>query len=185
MLDAISKNVYNPYATKFAEFVVPLFLDAYRQVDQQTKAKMEEMLVTWRTGSPSGKEVFGFVSQLTLERNVWGGDDATSSTNSPRKAQHAQPVTKSQVLAELEVALAQKERVAALNPSDTNIKNQATALYQVCHLLLSKLDCLTKSFDYSFVNLLSGVSHRKSCHKFCSNFGQRPRTPPPQRRHKA
>ncbi len=83
------------------------------------------------------------------------------------------------------MALAQKERAAALNPSDTNIKNQATALYQVCYLLLSKLDCLTKSFDYSFVNLLSGVSHRKSCHKFCSNFGQRIRTPSPQLRHKA
>ena len=82
VLDAISKNVYNPYASKFAEFVVTLFLDSYRAVDQQTKAKMEEMLVTWRTGSPTGKEVFGVASQVMLERSIWGGSDPSSSNAS-------------------------------------------------------------------------------------------------------
>lgn len=40
---------------------------------------MEEMLVTWRTGSPTGKEVFGVASQLMLERSIWGGVDASTS----------------------------------------------------------------------------------------------------------
>ncbi|KLO14940.1 hypothetical protein SCHPADRAFT_902804 [Schizopora paradoxa] len=133
VLDAISKNVYIPYASKFADFVVPLFLDAYRQVDQQTKAKMEEMLVTWRTGSPSGKEVFGVTSQMMLEKSIWGGGNGLPSSS--RKVQQTSPVTKSQVLAELEVTLAQKERFAMLNPSDSVVKNQVAVLYQLRRLV--------------------------------------------------
>ena len=44
VLDAISKNVFDPYAAKFSAFVVALFLDTYSQVDQTTRSKMEEML---------------------------------------------------------------------------------------------------------------------------------------------
>lgn len=78
LLDAISKNVFDPYARHFAPFVIPLFLDTYHQVDQATRSKMEEMLLTWRTGAPSGKEVFGVISQLAIERGVWGGDSTSS-----------------------------------------------------------------------------------------------------------
>jgi hypothetical protein len=35
---------------------------------------MEEMLLTWRTASPSGKELFGVIPQLAIERGIWGGD---------------------------------------------------------------------------------------------------------------
>lgn len=108
---------------------------------------MEEMLVTWRTGSPSGKEVFGVTSQMMLEKSVWGGGNGMPSVSchqtrsvsihlpetrqSSRKVQQTPPVTKSQVLAELEVTLAQKERFATLNPLDSVVKNQVAVLYQV------------------------------------------------------
>ena len=79
VLDAISKNVYDPYASRFATLVVPLFIDTYRQVDPSTRSKMEEMLVTWRTGSPNGKELFGVASQVTLERSIWGNDTTSAA----------------------------------------------------------------------------------------------------------
>ena len=72
LLDAISKNVYEPYARHFASFVIPLFLDTYGQVDETTRNKMEEMLLTWRTGSPAGKELFGVPPQIAIERGIWG-----------------------------------------------------------------------------------------------------------------
>jgi len=78
LLDAISKNVYEPYARHFAGFVLPLFLDTYSLVDDNTRSKMEEMLLTWRTGSPQGKELFGVPPQVAIERGIWG-DAATSS----------------------------------------------------------------------------------------------------------
>ena len=74
LLDAISKNVYEPYARHFATFVIPLFLETYDQVDQATRGKMEEMLLTWRTGAPNGKELFGIVPQVNIERGIWGGE---------------------------------------------------------------------------------------------------------------
>lgn len=79
LLDAISKNVFDPYARHFAPFVIPLFLDTYQHVDQATRSKMEEMLLTWRTGAPSGKELFGVITQLAIERGVWGGDPTSSA----------------------------------------------------------------------------------------------------------
>ena len=72
VLDAISKNIYEPYARQFSSFVVPLYLETYRQVDDATRGKMEEMLLTWRTGSPTGTELFGIQQQHAIERGVWG-----------------------------------------------------------------------------------------------------------------
>lgn len=81
LLDAISKNVYEPYARQFSSFVVSLFLETYPVVDDNTRGKMEEMLLTWRTGSPTGKELFGVPQQIGIERGVWGGG-ATGSVRS-------------------------------------------------------------------------------------------------------
>ena len=72
LLDAISKNVYDPYARVFASFVIPLFLETYRSVDNNTRSKMDEMLLTWRTGAPNGKELFGLAPQMAIERGIWG-----------------------------------------------------------------------------------------------------------------
>ncbi|KIY49318.1 hypothetical protein FISHEDRAFT_31535, partial [Fistulina hepatica ATCC 64428] len=68
LLDALSKNLFKSYAHQFAPLVKDLFLDAYREVDEPTCGKMVEMLLTWRTGSPMKKELFGVATQLAIER---------------------------------------------------------------------------------------------------------------------
>ena len=107
---------------------------------------MEEMLVTWRTGSPSGKELFGIAAQVSLERQIWGQDPSSSVSHSPRRfpqRKHAQyvrqtsrrrgqpPLSKSQVLAELDVTLARKEQAIQANPYDRTAASQASVLHQV------------------------------------------------------
>jgi pre-mRNA cleavage complex 2 protein Pcf11 len=82
LIDAISKNVYNPYARFFASVVAPLFLETYGQVDQQTRNKMEEMLLTWRTGAPGGRELFGVGPQVAIERGIWGTSPDVRATSS-------------------------------------------------------------------------------------------------------
>lgn len=76
LIDALSKNVFDPYAGHFASIVVPLFLETYQQVDQQTRGKMEEMLLTWRTGAPNGRELFGVGPQVSIERGIWPSNPA-------------------------------------------------------------------------------------------------------------
>jgi pre-mRNA cleavage complex 2 protein Pcf11 len=156
LLDAISKNVYEPYAREFAPYVIPLFLEAYQEVDQNTRSKMEEMLLTWRTGGANGKELFGVVPQVTIERGVWGGDSGQVDVRSRhRKSAHRrgsqlfhprirvlQPtsgfysgsgqISKSQVLSELEFTLGQKERALQANPYDSVSQNHLNVLQQVC-----------------------------------------------------
>jgi len=149
LLDAISKNVFDPYARHFAPFVIPLFLEAYQQVDQQTRSKMEEMLITWRTGSPTGKELFGVITQLSIERGIWGGDSASLvdvrvpllptcfpslpclQATSPNSSGVNQ-VSKAQVLSELEFTLGQKERILQANPWDATAPKHIEVLQQVC-----------------------------------------------------
>src|SRR6267154_2296344 len=63
LLDAMSKNAYEPYVRHFAPFVTGLFLETYQQVDQATRSKMEEILLTWRTA---------------IERGIWGGDSRSA-----------------------------------------------------------------------------------------------------------
>lgn len=146
LLDAISKNVYEPYARNFSSFVVSLFLETYRLVDDSTRRKMEEMLLTWRTGSPHGKELFGVQQQMAIERGVWGGGAAGSVSGSYRVlrsivSHHPQSsnnfysgagiITKSQVLSELQFTLGQKERALQANPYDTLSQNHIAILHQV------------------------------------------------------
>ena len=148
LLDAISKNVYNPYANSFAPLVVRLFLDTYEQVDQSTRSKMEEMLLTWRTGSPNGRELFGVVPQLAIERQIWGGESTqnavracrvesryqTSCTSQSSSRFGASPsVSAAQVLSELEFVLNQKERALQVNPYDKTSQNHVVVLQQVSH----------------------------------------------------
>ncbi|KZW04079.1 hypothetical protein EXIGLDRAFT_600069 [Exidia glandulosa HHB12029] len=125
LLDSICKNIYSPYASVFAPMVANLFLDAYYAVDPSTQSKMEEMLVTWRTGAPDGRELFGVSPQITLERRVWGGGP-------PQAPQQA---TRKQVLAELEVTLAQKERILQSNPYDSTVAQQVDTLLQLRNLV--------------------------------------------------
>ncbi|KAJ7228562.1 hypothetical protein GGX14DRAFT_413709 [Mycena pura] len=126
LLDAISKNVYEPYARHFSAFVVPLFLETYGQVDEQTRSKMEEMLLTWRTGSPTSTFLFGPGSQNAIERGVWG--DGASASNSNL-------ISTAQVLTELEFTLSQKERAFQTNPYDTTSQNHIIVLHQLRKLV--------------------------------------------------
>jgi|ERR1700722_867778 len=154
LLDAISKNIYEPYAHHFKAFVTPLFLETYQQVDQNTRSKMEEMLLTWRTGAPNGRELFGIAPQVLIERGVWGSEPGYSAdvsymrttynshhrdscqSNSPHQSvsgyhNGSGQISKSQVLSELEFTLGQKERVLQTNPYDTISQNHINVLHQV------------------------------------------------------
>ena len=149
LLDAISKNVYEPYARHFATFVIPLFLETYDQVDQATRGKMEEMLLTWRTGAPNGKELFGIVPQVNIERGIWGGEPSASEVRRIlstvivvtdahvcQQSTHAVypasgQISKLQVISELEFTLGQKERTLQMNPYDSVSQNHVAVLQQV------------------------------------------------------
>lgn len=151
LLDAISKNVYELYARRFSSFVVPLYLETYSQVDEGTRGKMEEMLLTWRTGSPTGKELFGVPQQIAIERGVWGDGGTSNSVSLPFSVPRPSSsffqsgfhsgtgqITKSQVLSELQFTLGQKERTVQLNPYDTASQNHIAVLHQVC-LIVSQV----------------------------------------------
>ncbi|KAI0723239.1 hypothetical protein C8Q76DRAFT_646524 [Earliella scabrosa] len=127
LLDAISKNVYDPYARHFTPVVVRLFLDTYEVVDQSTRSKMEEMLLTWRTGAPNGRELFGVVPQLAIERHIWGGE----STQAASGTRGGPAISQAQVLSELEFVLNQKERVLQANPYDKLTQSHITVLQQL------------------------------------------------------
>jgi len=132
LLDAISKNVYEPYARRFSSFVVSLYLETYSQVDEGTRGKMEEMLLTWRTGSPTGKELFGVPQQIAIERGVWG-DGGTSNLSGFYSGTGR--IMKSQVLSELQFTLGQKERAVQSNPYDTTSQNHIAVLHQLRKLV--------------------------------------------------
>ncbi|KIK68045.1 hypothetical protein GYMLUDRAFT_81519 [Collybiopsis luxurians FD-317 M1] len=145
LLDMISKNIYEPYARHFSRFVVALFIEAYQQVDEATRSKMVELVLTWRSGSPTGKELFGVPAQVAIERSIWG--DGSNSVGSPLEtllaiAKNAVQsssgfytgvgqITKAQVISELEFTLGQKERAVQANPSDYTSKNHVMVLQQL------------------------------------------------------
>lgn len=145
LLDAMSKNVFDPYARLFAPIVVRLFLDTYESVDQATRHKMEEMLGTWRNGAPNGRELFGIVAQLGIEREIWGGESTQNvvrklparsrrrrPTQRPQNTRHVQAsISTAQVLGELEFVLGNKERVLQANPYDKQTQSHVQVLHQV------------------------------------------------------
>lgn len=150
VLDAISKNVYDPYGRTFATFIIPLFLDTYAQVDQPTRSKMEEMLLTWRTGAPNGKELFGIGPQTAIERGIWGGGTNHAEVrtsiirlynrrilhrkqqgSSSRPGARYPHISQAQVISELEYTIGQKQRALQTNPYDTISQSHLSVLEQV------------------------------------------------------
>ncbi|KAF7776009.1 hypothetical protein Agabi119p4_4402 [Agaricus bisporus var. burnettii] len=105
LLDAISKNVYEP------------------MVDDGTRSKMDEMLLTWRTGAPNGKELFGLGPQMAIERGIWGDQAGPGQ------------ITKTQVMSELNFALQAKERAIQANPNDIATKHHIQVLLQLRSLV--------------------------------------------------
>lgn len=148
LLDALCKNVYDPYARLFTPVVVRLFLDTYELVDQSTRQKMDEMLLTWRSGAANGRELFGAVSQLAIERQIWGGESTQNGVRDKRlvrlgtsklivrtrrqSSRNGQlGISAQQVLSELEFVLNQKERTLQQNPYDKQSQTHVAVLHQV------------------------------------------------------
>ncbi|KAI9063314.1 hypothetical protein FKP32DRAFT_1628211 [Trametes sanguinea] len=147
LLDAISKNVYDPYARHFAPIVANLFIETYEAVDPTTRSKMEEMLLTWRTGAPNGRELFGVVPQLAIEQHIWGSGATQTAVRSPSQRRKGRPdrrvkqsgsrapssssISQAQVLSELEFVLGQKERQLHSNPYDKGTQHHVAILQQL------------------------------------------------------
>ncbi|CDO71284.1 hypothetical protein BN946_scf184908.g41 [Trametes cinnabarina] len=129
LLDAISKNVYDPYARHFAPIVANLFIETYEAVDVTTRSKMEEMLLTWRTGAPNGRELFGVVPQLAIEQHIWGSGSAQTAPGN--RASSSSIISQAQVLSELEFVLGQKERLLHANPYDKSTQHHVAILQQL------------------------------------------------------
>jgi len=91
---------------------------------------MEEMLLTWRTGAPNGRELFGVGPQLAIERGIWPSNPGQGLSHSSNAF-----VSKSQVLSELEFALRQKERILQNNPYDAVASNHIGILSQLRKLV--------------------------------------------------
>ncbi|KAI0068792.1 hypothetical protein BV25DRAFT_1874001 [Artomyces pyxidatus] len=124
LVDAISKNLYDPFAHHFASIVSPLFLETYGQVDPVTRTKMEEMLLTWRNGGPNGRQLFGVGVQNAIERGIWGSSSgAEGSANGF--------ISKAQVLSELQFTLNQTQQRLSSNPYDTEARNNLGVLQQL------------------------------------------------------
>lgn len=100
---------------------------------------MEEMLITWRNGSPTRSELFGTVNQIAIERGVWGSgsDSAVSSTQRKRPLPYSSSaqITKGQVLSELQFAIDAKKRALQMNPYDTDAQRKTEVLHQVSFTL--------------------------------------------------
>lgn len=177
LLDAISKNVYEHYARYFTPLVVGLFLDTYNQVDQNIRSKMEEMLLTWRSGSPAQRELFGVAPQVAIERQIWGGDSTQSNVSrlvvlllrSPhiqncllQSSIHRPTVSTAQVLSELEFVLGQKERMLQASPYDRATQTHVAVLHQVCFVFVNNLLLFTNSDQLQLRKVVqSGVSQEE------------------------
>jgi pre-mRNA cleavage complex 2 protein Pcf11 len=107
---------------------------------------MEEMLVTWRTAA-GGAELFGHTAQQRIEATVWGSGvvrplaskwkpSANHMHDRRRRPFHqsSHSPTKTQVLTELEVILAQKQRALEINPYDNTASTHIDVLFQVSFL---------------------------------------------------
>ncbi|KAI5990348.1 hypothetical protein EDC04DRAFT_2911969 [Pisolithus marmoratus] len=96
----------------FVTFIIFLFLETYQQVDQPTGSKMEEMLITWRTSAPNGKELFGVITQLSIEQGICGGYSTSPAD----------------VLSELEFTLSQKDGALQANAWDLTAQKHVDQL---------------------------------------------------------
>jgi len=205
-LDVILKNVNDPYARQFAPFVTLLFLEAYGQVDQNTRSKMEEMLMTWRNGGANGKELFGVIPQVSIEQGVWGGNSGHADVHfrhckfnreqdlplfrrclcvpqpTPGFYSGSGQISKSQVLSELEFILGQKEHALQTNPFDAVPQNHINVLQQVCAVFFPSAYSLIKPL-HQLRKLVEagGVSQDELCQILSQlhSFSQNTAPPPP------
>lgn len=136
---------------------------------------MDEMLLTWRSGAPNSRELFGVVPQMAIEQQIWGGEStqtgvchqlavppgvagliANLKQQSPRGGQPS--VSTPQVLSELEFVLGQKQRTAQANPADAQSATHVNILLQVSDITLQS--AMNSNVARSFVH-----SSRKDARK--------------------
>ncbi len=82
LLDSISKNIGYPYPVLWAPHVYRIFMDTYRIVDATIKAKLENLLATWRDSGADGAPLFGADAQASIENSLFGS--AKSPPPQPR-----------------------------------------------------------------------------------------------------
>jgi len=85
--------------------------------------------LTWRTGAPNGRELFGVVNQIAIERQIWG--EGANTASSSRNPTGRPSISTAQVLSELEFVLGHKERELRANPYDKNNQNNVSVLHQL------------------------------------------------------
>ena len=129
-------------------------------MDESTKAKMIEMLATWRAGAPNGKELFGAVPQLAIEQDLFGTSTASVRTLSDvlfssltiSRIQDTARISSAQVLGELQFAIGQAEREMQSNPYNNTVRTQLPVLHQVSSFFCRFRTTRQVTLRHSFVN---------------------------------
>ncbi|KDN52939.1 hypothetical protein K437DRAFT_219630 [Tilletiaria anomala UBC 951] len=79
LLDSICKNIGYPYHVLWAPHIARIFMDSYRVVDLPVKAKLEDLLATWRDSGSDGGPLFGFDAQKQLEKALYSSAEGHRS----------------------------------------------------------------------------------------------------------
>ncbi|KAI6044631.1 hypothetical protein EDC04DRAFT_2936257 [Pisolithus marmoratus] len=114
----------------FMTFIILFFLETYQQVDQPTDSKMEEVLITWQTGAPNGKELFSVITQLSIEQGICGGYSTSPAD----------------VLSKLEFMLSQKDGALQANTWDLTAQKHVEQLHNLVEASVSQ-DGLQQIFN--------------------------------------
>jgi pre-mRNA cleavage complex 2 protein Pcf11 len=148
LLDSIVKNCPDPYIGLVTPIIHRLFLDIYNSVDETTRTKMREMLVTWRTGLAGGGPVFPNAVLDMIERGVYDRGYVSAPHRASRRALREpqsfqrnngpRKPTPQQVWTELEVVFSTKERMARENPHDEVTRKHLEILIQVCSFIVQR-----------------------------------------------
>ncbi|PWY96894.1 hypothetical protein BCV70DRAFT_203229 [Testicularia cyperi] len=142
-LDSISKNIGHPYTQLWSERIVPMFLESYRVVDQPTKRRMEELLVTWKTAGPIGRPLFGDDAQWKIERALFGSQGMPLPQPQQQQQQQQQqyrntPPTsdprahsKAKAIENIDKLLLVDGQALAATPSDQALQERVDSLAQL------------------------------------------------------
>ncbi|KAI6037891.1 hypothetical protein EDC04DRAFT_2897061 [Pisolithus marmoratus] len=91
---------------------------------------MEEMLITWQTGAPNCKELFGVIMQLSIKQGICGSYSTSPADASSQS--YLNTVLKVQVLSKLVFTLSQKDGALQANPWDLTAQKH---IDQFCNLV--------------------------------------------------
>ncbi|KAI5989235.1 hypothetical protein EDC04DRAFT_2912246 [Pisolithus marmoratus] len=110
-----------------------------------SRTKMASSLVAWQDGrnvdhladrSPNGKELFGVITQLSIEQGICGGY-STSPTDALSQS-YLNTISKAQVLSELEFMLSQKDGALQANAWDLTAQKHVEQLHNLVEAGISQ-----------------------------------------------